>query len=211
MHRLVIADDHPIVFRALRDLLPSVGFRIVAECTDATSAFAAVRAHTTATHPVTLILDLHLPGSGIAVLKRLRAQLVPARVLVLSGEEERAGGLLALRAGADGYVPKSDSLADLSLAIHLVARGKRFFRPVVTAGARNGPQDDDTLLGSLSDREYGVLKGLAEGRTNGEIAFDLAMSPKSVSACRNKLMRKLGLDNLPALMTFARLNHVTHD
>jgi two-component system response regulator EvgA len=211
MHRLVLADDHPIVFRALRDVLPPNGFRVVAECIDATSAFAAVRAHTTATHPVTLILDLHLPGGGIAVLKRLRAQGVPARVLVLSGEEERTGGLRALRAGADGYVPKSDSLADLALAIDLVARGKRFFRPVVTDGTSHGPQDDDTLLGSLSDREYGVLKGLAEGRTNGEIAFDLALSPKSVSACRNKLMRKLGLDNLPALMAFARMNHVTHD
>src|SRR5688572_7551658 len=114
MHRLVLADDHPIVFRALRDVLPPNGFRVVAECIDATTAFAAVRAHTTVTHPVTLILDLHLPGGGIAVLKRLRAQGVPARVLVLSGEEERTGGLRALRAGADGYVPKSDSLADLA-------------------------------------------------------------------------------------------------
>ena len=211
MHRIVIADDHPIVFRALRDALPSNGFRIVAECTDATAAIAAVRAHTTTTHPVTLILDLQLPGGGIAALKRLRAQLVPARVLVLSGEPERTGGLRALRAGADGYVPKSDPLADVALAIDLVARGKRFFRPVVTAGTTHGAQDDDALLGSLSDREYGVLKGLAEGRTNGEIAFDLALTPKSVSACRNKLMRKLGLDNLPALMAFARMNHVTHD
>ncbi len=211
MHRLIVADDHPIVFRAVRDALPSGGFRIVAECTDAAAAFAAVHAHTTATHPVTLVLDLQLPGSGVAVLRRLRAQQVPARVLVLSGEEERAGGLRALRAGADGYVPKTDSLADLSLAIDLVARGKRFFRPVVTAGTSHGAQDDDTLLGSLSDREYGVLKGLAEGRTNGEIAFDLALTPKSVSACRNKLMRKLALDNLPALIAFARLNHVTHD
>ncbi|KGQ18898.1 Two component response regulator, LuxR family [Lysobacter dokdonensis DS-58] len=210
MHRLVIADDHPIVFRALRDAL-TPAMRIVAECADATSAFAAVRAHTTNAHPVTLILDLHLPGDGIAVLQRLRTQRVPARVLVLSGEDERTGGLRALRAGADGYAPKTDTLADLTLAIDMVARGNRFFRHAVVAGVQGGPQDDDALLGSLSDREYGVLRGLAEGRTNGEIAFDLAMTPKSVSACRNKVMRKLGLDNLPALIAFARLNHITLD
>lgn len=211
MHRLIVADDHPIIFRALRDALPGRGFRIVAECTDATAALAAVRAHTTPSHPVTLVLDLHLPGGGLSVLQRLRAQRIAARVLVLSGEDERSGGLRALRAGADGYVPKSDSLADLALAIDLVARGKRFFRPAVTAAAGRGPQDDDALLGSLSDREYGVLRGLAEGRTNSEIGFDLALSAKGVSATRNKLMRKLGLENLPALIAFARHNHVTLD
>jgi DNA-binding NarL/FixJ family response regulator len=206
MHRLVVADDHPIVFRALREALPRGGFRIVAECGDSTTTLEAIREHA----PDLLVLDLQLPGGGITVLQRLRTAGIRLRVLVLSGEDERTGGLRALRAGADGYVPKSGALADLSLAIELVARGKRFFRPVVTDVA-DAAQNDDALLGSLSDREFAVLKGLAEGRSNGEIALDLALTPKSVSACRNKMMRKLALSNLPALIAFARANHVTND
>ena len=69
----------------------------------------------------------------------------------------------------------------------------------------------DALLGSLSDREFNVLKGVAEGRSNGEIALELALTPKSVSACRNKLMRKLSMPNVAALIAFARANHVTLD
>ncbi|MCC8364100.1 response regulator transcription factor [Lysobacter sp. A6] len=207
MHRLVVADDHPIVFHAIRDALPRVGFRIVAECMEASAALAAIRAYA----PDTLILDLHLPGGGLTLLQRLRAAGSRVRVLVLSGDDERVGGLRALRAGADGYLPKTASPADLTHAIELVARGKRCFRPLVTEGVASADSNDDALLGSLSDREFSVLKGLAEGRSNGEIALDLALTPKSVSACRNKLMRKLSLPNLPALILFARVNHVTVD
>ena len=206
MHRIVVADDHPIVFRAVREALPSSAFRVVAECVDGRAALDAVRLH----RADLLVLDLHLPAiDGIALLQRLRAERTRVRVLVLSAEEERTGGLRAMRAGADGYVPKSDGLGDLTLALDLVARGKRFFRTCVTRWATPGLHDDDALLGSLSEREFDVLKGLAEGRSNVEIGADLALDPKSVSACRNKLMRKLGMANLPALIAFARANNIT--
>jgi DNA-binding NarL/FixJ family response regulator len=192
----------------VRRALPSPAFRIVAECTDGRAALSAVRAHVADV----LVLDLNMPDtSGITVLQRLRAERARVRVLVLSGEDERTGGLRALRAGADGYAPKSISMADLSLAIGLVARGKHFFRAAVTMLLAPGPQDDDALLGSLSEREFEVLKGLARGRTNGEIGADLALDPKTVSSCRNRLMRKLGLPNLPALVEFARLNNIDSD
>src|SRR5262245_5027191 len=105
MHRLVVADDHPLVFRAVRTALPPVGYSIVGECVDAALTLAAVRAHTTNTHPVTLVLDLQLPGNGVGLLQRMRAQNVAARVLVLSAEDERNAGHQALRAGADGFLP----------------------------------------------------------------------------------------------------------
>jgi two-component system response regulator EvgA len=207
MHRLVVVDDHPIVFHAIRDALPRAGFRIVAECRDAPSALVAIRTHA----PDTIVLDLHLPGGGITLLQRLRAAGSRVRVLMLSGDEERVGGLRALRAGADGYLPKSAPITDLTMAIELVARGKRCFRPIVTDGVPSADANDDALLGSLSDREFNVLKGVAEGRSNGEIALELALTPKSVSACRNKLMRKLSMPNVAALIAFARANHVTLD
>src|SRR5688572_4921311 len=104
MHRLVVADDHPVVFHAVRAALPSAAFRIVAECTRGDAAIDAVRRLS----PDVLVLDLHLPGiGGIAVLRRLRALGSRVRVIVLSCEDEVLGGMRALRAGADGYVAKA--------------------------------------------------------------------------------------------------------
>lgn len=205
VHRIVVADDHPIIHRAVRDAVPK-GFVVVAECTDATSAFEAIRTH--AAHLV--VLDPRLRGDGLSLLMRLRALRIPVRILVLSAEAESTGGVRARRAGADGFVPKTATRADLALAIELVARGKRHFRSGPAAGP-GADYDDDALLGSLNDREFGVLKGLAAGRSNGEISVDLALTPKCVSACRNKLMRKLGMPSIPALIAFARFNHVLHD
>jgi DNA-binding NarL/FixJ family response regulator len=206
MHRLVIADDHPVVFHAVRAALPSPAFRIVAECTRGDDALEAVQRFA----PDVLVLDLQLPGvGGIGVLRRLRATGSPVRVLVLSCEDEEHGGLRALRAGADGYVAKSSALADLSCAIDGVARGQRCFRPGVTQRLRaNSALDDDALLGSLSDREFDVLKGLATGRSYRELADDLAVGPKTISAVRARLSRKLGTPSLAALIEFARLNNI---
>jgi len=207
MQRMLLADDHPVVFHAIRDALPRAGYRIVAECLDASVAYAATRALA----PDFLILDLHLPGGGLKLLNRLRSAGSRVRVLILSGDDERVSGLRAMRAGADGYLPKSATAAELVHAIEYITRGKRFFRARVTEGVISADSNDDALLGSLSDREFSVLKGLAEGRSNGEIALALALTPKTVSACRNKLMRKLSLPNIPALIHFARVNHVILD
>jgi DNA-binding NarL/FixJ family response regulator len=207
MQRLLLADDHPVVFRAIRAALPRAGYRIVAECQEAATTLEAVRALS----PDLLILDLHLPGGGLNLLNRLRSVGSRLRVLILSADDERVSGLRAMRAGADGYIPKTATKAQILQAIELVLRGKRFFRARVTEGVISADSNDDALLGSLSDREFSVLKGLAEGRSNREIALYLALTPKTVSACRNKVMRKLSLTNLPALIHFARVNHVIVD
>lgn len=201
MHRIVVADDHPVVFAALRQALPPRAFRILAECNDGPAALDAVRR----LRPSVLVLDLNLPRmDGLAVLQRLRAERLPVAVLVISGEDEAFGAPLAHRAGADGYICKRTSAADLAMAIGMVARGKRFFR------AEKAPDtgDDDALLGALSEREFDVLKALAAGGTNPEIAVELGLTPKIVSACRNKLMHKLGSSNLRGLIEFARANRV---
>lgn len=199
MHRIVVADDHPIVFAALRAALPPRAFRILAECSDGQAALEAVRR----LRPAVLVIDLNLPRmDGLAVLQRVRAERLPVAVLVLSCEDDEFGAPLTQRAGGDGYICKRTSPGDLAMAIGMVARGKRFFR------AAKPPGDDDALLGALSEREFDVLKSLAAGGTNAEIAVELALTPKIVSACRNKLMRKLGLSNLRGLIEFARANRV---
>jgi two-component system response regulator EvgA len=204
MHRLVVADDHPIVHHAIRAALPNPRFAVVAECTDGATALRAARA----LRADLLVLDLSLPDmSGISVLHAIRAEHLPLRVLVVSAHGEEDGGVRAMRAGADGYVPKSASPDELRHALGIVARGKRYFRAAV-AEASSRTVDDDALLASLSGREFGVLKGLAQGHGNREIAAGLGISPKSVSACRGKLMRKLGARHLRALIDFARNNNI---
>ncbi|HVQ32509.1 MAG TPA: response regulator transcription factor [Lysobacter sp.] len=207
MHRLVVADDHPVVFHAVRAALPSPAFRIVAECTRGDDAIEAVRQHAADL----LVLDLHMPGTGgIPVLRHLRAIGARVRVLVLSCDDDATGGTRALRAGADGYVAKSSAMADLTLALNMVARGQRFFRAAaIPSAAGHAPLDDDALLGSLTEREFDVLKALAAGRSNREIADDLAVHPKAISAVRAKLTRKLGTSSLAALIDFARQNNIT--
>ena len=202
---VVIADDHPIARHAVRKALAQDDrFTVVAECTDGPSALHAVRLR----RADLLVLDLGLPGlSGDAVLQAIRADGLQTRVLVVSAQRESEGGVRAMRAGADGYVPKSAAPEELVLAIALVARGRRFFRPAVSAAPR-GMAGDDGLLAALSDREFQVLKGVAEGRSNPEIAEALGLTPKAVSTHRNKVMRKLGMPHLRALMDFARSNYI---
>jgi len=198
MHRIVVADDHPIVFPALRRALPTRHYRIVAECMDGRAALEAVRRH----RPNVLVLDLHLPElDGLAVLRRIRADRVPVNVLILSCEEDDIGAMRALRAGADGYACKRSTLNGLRMAIAMVAQGRRLFR---ASAATARAADDDALLGSLSEREFDVLKGLAAGHNNLEIGAALALSPKVVSAYRGRVMRKLGVSNVRALIEFAR-------
>jgi two-component system response regulator EvgA len=201
---VVVADDHPLVVHAVRQALPDAGrFAIVAECGDGRAALSAVRAR----RADLIVLDLALPGlPGLAVLQAIRAERLPTRVLVLSAHAEGEGGMRALQAGADGYLPKSAAPEELALAIALVARGKRYFRQAVSAAPR--VQGDDVLLARLSDREFQVLKGVAEGRSNQEIAEALGLTPKAVSTHRNKVMRKLGAHHLRALLDFARNNHI---
>ena len=203
MHRLVVADDHPIVLLALRRAMPARNHRVVAECSNGREALDAVRRY----RPNLLVLDLHLPElDGIAVLRRVRAERIPVNVLVLSCEEDAYGAVRAQRAGADGYACKRSSLADLRMAIATVAQGRRFFRTGLPAAFET--VDDDALLGSLTEREFDMLKALAAGSTNLEIGAELALSPKVVSAYRRKLMRKLGVPNLRALIEFARANGI---
>jgi two-component system invasion response regulator UvrY len=205
---IVVADDHPLVLHAVRHALPQGDrFAIVAECGDGRAALAAVRLR----RADLLILDLELPGlSGLAVLQAIRAERLPTRVLVLSAHAELEGGMRAFQAGADGYLPKSAAPGELALAIALVARGKRFFRPAVVAAPR-GAQGDDLLLAQLSDREFQVLKGVAEGRSNQEMSESLGLNAKAVSTHRNKVMRKLGVRHLRALLDFARNNHIVSE
>jgi DNA-binding NarL/FixJ family response regulator len=200
MIRVVVADDHAVVRAGVRAVLASEpDVSLVAEAGDGAGAVAAVLAH----HPEVLLLDWTLPGDGRAVLERLRVEAPGTRVCILSMHQDGATVREALGAGALGYVVKGAGIEYLVVALRAVAAGRRFLDSAAESGlaAEAEPQDDD--WDRLTPRERLVLRRVAEGRTNREIATELSLSPKTVDTHRTNLMRKLGVHDAQALARFA--------
>ena len=159
----------------------------------------AVLAHS----PEVLLLDWTLPGDGRTVLERVRAEAPGTRVCVLSMHQDGATVREALGAGALGYVVKGAGIENLVTALRAVAAGRRFLYPAAESGLTSGPEPEDDDWERLTPRERLVLRRVAEGRTNREIATELSLSPKTVDTHRTNLMRKLGVHDAQALARFA--------
>jgi len=200
MIRVVVADDHAVVRAGVRAVLASEpDVSLVAEAGDGTGAVVAVLAHS----PEVLLLDWTLPGDGRAVLERVRAEAPGTRVCVLSMHQDGATVREALGAGALGYVVKGAGIENLVTALRAVAAGRRFLDPAAESGLTSGPEPEDDDWERLTPRERLVLRRVAEGRTNREIATELSLSPKTVDTHRTNLMRKLGVHDAQALARFA--------
>jgi two-component system, NarL family, invasion response regulator UvrY len=201
--RVLIADDHPIVRRGLREILatePDVIDVIEAAHPQQVLDLAG------SSDVDVVVLDLGLPGrGGLDVLKDLRRALPKLPVLILSMQPEEQYAVRALRAGAAGYLTKDAAPAKLIEAIKKVTAGGRYISPAVAeqlaasvaAGATKPPQE------LLSDREFEVLRLIASGKTVGDIAERLALSVKTVSSYRARLLEKMGLSNNAELMRYA--------
>jgi len=197
---VVVADDHAVVRAGVRAVLASEpDLSLVAEAADATEALAAVLAH----RPQVLLLDWSLPGEGRSVLGRVGAEAPGTRVCVLSMHQDGATVREALGGGALGYVVKGAGIEGLVVALRAVAAGHRFLDPAAENGLSARPEPEDDEWGRLTPRERLVLRRVAEGRTNREIATELSLSPKTVDTHRTNLMRKLGVHDAQALARFA--------
>jgi DNA-binding NarL/FixJ family response regulator len=197
MIRLVVADDHEVVRAGVRAVLSAeTDILVVGEAADAQQAVA----RTLPLDPDVLLLDLGLPGDGMSALREVRTRAPRTRVLVLSmhgdGEHVRA----ALDAGAAGYVVKGAGVEALVSALRAVATGAQFLDPSAERALRSPP---DPTWERLTPRERLVLRRVAEGRTNREIASELALSPKTVDTHRTNLMRKLGVRDAQGVTRFA--------
>jgi len=198
--RLVVADDHAVVRAGVRAVLASEpDISLVAEAGDGEHALTAVIAH----QPEVLLLDWTLPGDGRAVLGQVRTHAPGTRVCVLSMHQDGATVREALGAGAVGYVVKGAGIEHLVTALRSVAAGRRFLDSAAESGLAEGPVPEDDEWERLTPRERVVLRRVAEGRTNREIATELSLSPKTVDTHRTNLMRKLGVHDAQALTRFA--------
>jgi two-component system invasion response regulator UvrY len=203
MIRLLIADDHPVVREGLRRIVADdPGLQVVGEAVDGDGVLAL----TSQLPTDVVLLDVSMPGPGfLQVLERLRAEHPHIKVLVLSVHPEEQYAVRALRAGAAGYLTKDHSPEQLIEAIRRVHRGGKYVSPTLaerlaTDLAAGGPQAAHELL---SHREYDVLCLLGSGRTVKEISAELALSPKTVSTYRARLLEKMRLSGNADLVRYA--------
>ena len=194
----MLADDHAVVRSALRMLLEAEhDFEVVAEAGDAADAIRYVRGH----HPDVLVLDLTMPGgSGLGAIPEIREMEPDTRIVVLTMHGEPAFVREAMQAGASAYVLKDAADTELVKAVRLAAEDRTYLQPEL--GARMASQPD-TAIGDLSDREIEVLKLIALGHTNAEIAEQLYLSVRTVESHRAHVQQKLGRTTRSELVRFA--------
>jgi two-component system, NarL family, response regulator NreC len=197
MIRIVLADDHTVVRSGLRMLLDGeADFEVVAEAGDVERARRCVRGH----HPAVLVLDLNMPGgSSLEAIPTLRAESPSTQIVVLTMQEEPAFARHALEAGALGYVLKESADDELVQAVRAAAGGGTYLTPRLGARLASAP----ARLGDLSEREVGVLRLIALGHTNMEIAEQLFLSVRTVETHRAHIQQKLNLTSRAELVRYA--------
>ncbi|MBI5904885.1 MAG: response regulator transcription factor [Deltaproteobacteria bacterium] len=209
MIRVLLADDHSIVRDGLRRLIDGAGdMAVVAEAADGREAIRKAEE----TRPDVVVVDISMPGmDGLEAVERIHGALPKTAILVLTMHEEEQYVVRAFGAGAGGYITKRAAADQLIRAIRKVHGGGRYLSDeAAEALARRmgkGPSDR-TSLDALSTREIQVLRGLALGRSNREIAEGYAISPKTVDTYRFRLLKKLGLRNNAELTRFAIQNRI---
>ena len=203
MIRVILADDHAMVREGIRRVLEERhGASVVAEAASTEELLARL-------HRVTadvLILDIAMPGPGVVeTLRQVKAIQPGVRTLVLTAYPESDYGVRVLRAGASGYLTKDRSLDQLVDAVRRVYRGgvhvSRSLGDALAARLLE-PEGAPAHTG-LSDREFEVLRGLAEGQPLKAIAARMSVSPKTVTTYRGRLLQKLGLHSNADLVRYA--------
>jgi DNA-binding NarL/FixJ family response regulator len=202
--RVVIADDHAVVRRGLRQVLEAEGgFELVAEASDLEAARRYTRGH----HPDVLVLDLNMPGgSTLDAIPEIRAEAPQTQIVVLTMQDEPEYARRALGAGAVGYVLKEAAEAELVDSIRRAAAGDTYLNPRL--GARLAAAPPPGPPGGLSEREVQVLRMIALGHTNAEIAGELFLSVRTVETHRAHIQQKLRLGSRAELVRYALEHHL---
>jgi two-component system response regulator NreC len=195
---IVIADDHAVVRSGLRMLLDAEpGFSVVAEAGTVGEARAAVEELS----PSVLILDLHMPGdTSLSAMPELRRSAPTTAIVVLTMQEDPAFAREAMAAGARGYVLKEAADTELVAAIRTVAGGGTYLQPDVGAKLAAATAGDG---GALTQRETEVLRLVALGHTNAEIAESLYLSIRTVETHRSNIQSKLKVSRRADLVRYA--------
>jgi two-component system, NarL family, response regulator NreC len=198
--RVVLADDHVIVRNGLRLLLEGGGIEVVAEAGDADEAARRTSGH----KPDVLILDLNMPGTpSLDAIPKIRATSPSTAIVVLTMQSDPTYARAALRAGVQGYVLKDSAGAELMQAIRTAAEGGTYLSPSLGARLAAMPEGNGALPDGITPREADVLKLLAVGHTNAEIAERLHLSRRTIETHRSSLQTKTGCGTRAELVRYA--------
>jgi DNA-binding NarL/FixJ family response regulator len=206
--RILIADDHGLVRRGARAVLSSRrGWRVVGEAANGREAVQKA----VELKPDVAVVDISMPElSGVEAVCQIREAVPDTKVLVLTMHESDQMVQRALDAGAHGYILKSDLTDSLPKAVKAVAEGKRFLTPKVSEivldgflSKRSRHRQEERAGARVTTREVEIIRLLAEGKTNKEIAALLGIAVRTVETHRSKIMLKLGLHSLAEVIHYA--------
>jgi two-component system response regulator NreC len=198
---VVLADDHAIVRSGLRLLLEQAGLEVVSEAGTAEAAVRTVLGH----KPAVLVLDLNMPGdmTSLEAIPRV-AEVSPAtRIVVLTMQEDPEFARASLRAGAVGYVLKEAADGELVEAVRLAAAGQAYLNPRLGVALATAPSGAQGPPDDLTEREVEVLRLIALGHTNQEIASQLFLSVRTVESHRSHIATKLRCSTRAELVRYA--------
>jgi DNA-binding NarL/FixJ family response regulator len=194
---VVVVDDHDLFRTGLMNLLTEQGIHVVGEAATGEAAVKLVRDLA----PDVVVMDIHMPGiSGVDATRELAAVAPRSRVVVLTISEEDGDVVDAVMAGACGYLLKSSSIEELVAGIRAAAAGESLISPQIATKVlqllrAQSPGHTAPPRAELSERELEVLKLIAIGKDNAEIAKDLFISPKTVKNHISNILMKLQIDN----------------
>jgi two-component system, NarL family, response regulator NreC len=199
--KIVVADDHVVVRRGLRMLLDAAdGFEVVAEAGNVADARRYVRAH----RPAVLVLDLNMPGDdSLEAIPEIVAETPGTAVVVLTMQSDTGFARSALRAGAKGYVLKEAADDELVQAVRAAANGETYLNPRLGARLAAEPPEPSGPPDDLTEREVEILRLIALGHTNGEIAGQLYLSVRTVESHRAHIQQKLRRTTRSELVRYA--------
>ena len=204
--RIFIADDHPVFRNGIKSVLSGSDYEVVGEADTGNTALKAIAVM----KPDIAILDITMPDlDGIAVTRRVVAEVPGTRVIILSMHADLNHPIDAFRAGALGYVLKDSDPGELLKAVEKVSSGGKYASPAVTEELLNDfvdvikKEQSNDPFDTLSAREKEILKHIADGSTSREIAEKLFISLATVKSHRNNIMKKLKVNDMASLIKTA--------
>jgi DNA-binding NarL/FixJ family response regulator len=202
--RVLLADDHALVRAGIRALLDKTAdIKVVAEAGDGQETLDFIETH----EPDVVLLDITMPElSGLEVLEKVQQDFPAVQVIILTIHDDPAYAVGALRAGADGYLPKKAASHELAQAIRAVTRGEIYLSPEISKDAladyKTTPIEGHSVE-ELTPRQLDVLRMIAEGYSTKEIARGLNISAKTVETHRSLLMQRLNIHDVAGLVRYA--------
>ncbi len=209
MIKILVADNHTIIREGVKKILSNASDMFVAgEAANEDETMSKIRGN----NYNVAVMDLSVPNNGLDLLKQIKTQKPGLNVLVLSIHTEKQYATRVLKAGADGYLTKACSEAELLSAVRAVSLGKKYVSQSFAEQIASDLRDDTAQPPhvKLSNREFQVMSLIAAGEAMKEIAYSMALSSKTVSTYRSRILDKMKLKNNAAIIHYAVRHGLIH-